>query len=121
MHCIENLCVHEQPTPGAKGSSCRVDRDCNALGCAGLPELAVPVCAVVCHVADGTGCAWNESCLPRGTDDGIGFCLTIHKAHVAPQRATTVLASVAAVVGGTALVACAIISVRRIARKQRAK
>ena len=73
MRCTEQLCHYPLPTPGAFGSACDRNSDCDGWTCAASTEGAPRICTVLCVPGAETACAAGYECAP--SVGGQAVCL----------------------------------------------
>jgi hypothetical protein len=75
MGCIERRCQYPLPTPGAFGSACDRNSDCDGWTCAAAAEGGARICTVLCVPGAEMACASGYECAASPSVGGQSVCL----------------------------------------------
>jgi hypothetical protein len=111
MGCIDRRCQYALPTPGAFGSACDRNSDCDGWTCAAAVEGGARICTVLCVAGAEMACAEGYACAASPSVSGQSVCLP-----AAPSTADTgcqVASAAAPSPTGLGLLALALVLARR--------
>ena len=75
MGCVDRRCRYPLPTPGAFGSACDRNSDCDGWTCAAAAEGGARICTVLCVAGAELACAEGYTCASSSSVAGQSVCL----------------------------------------------
>jgi len=75
MGCVSGRCQYPLPTPGAFGSACDRNSDCDGWTCAAAAEGGPRICTVLCVSGAEMACAEGFACAASPSVSGQAVCL----------------------------------------------